>query len=368
MAENNAVVVTGAMGQLGKRVSKLLLERGRTVVALDVRNDATVAVAEELRASAGPGTLIPAFVNLLAADEVRKLVAQHEPATIIHLAAIVSPTCYKNPQFARRVNVEGTRNLVEAAKALPNPPFFLEASSSAVYGSRNPHRHTGRITPDTPVNPVECYGEDKVAAEQLIAQSGLPHASLRLGGIISPDGVGKLGPEYFVLLRATPRDNRVHAVDARDAALAFANATDVGPSLHGKTLLIGGDDSCLLLQGQIQDDMMEAIGIGRLGPATGLPGDPGDERGWGLSDWFETSEAQRLLGFQQHSWSQTLAWIRASQGSRVAAMRVVGPLVRPLLRGFFVAQQRWERRGQYADPWALISQKYGSAIVAPTRF
>lgn len=37
------VLVTGAMGQLGKRVTALLLSRGRTVVALDLRTDKTVA-------------------------------------------------------------------------------------------------------------------------------------------------------------------------------------------------------------------------------------------------------------------------------------------------------------------------------------
>ena len=45
-----------------------------------------------------------------------------------------------------------------------------------------------------------------------------------LAGIVSPDGSGNLDADYLLLVRATPADNRMHSVDARDAALAFANA------------------------------------------------------------------------------------------------------------------------------------------------
>ena len=61
-------------------------------------------------------------------------------------------------------------------------------------------------------------------AEAAVRASGLPYALLRLGGVMSPDA--HFNGDYLLLLRATPGDNRVHMVDARDAALAFANAAD----------------------------------------------------------------------------------------------------------------------------------------------
>lgn len=363
------ILVSGAMGQLGKRVSRILLERGHSVIALDLQNEATLAVAEELKtAEKEPGKLIPAFVNLLHADDVHKLIAETKPDAIVHLAAIVAPPCYKNPKFARRVNVEGTRNLLEATKTLSQKPAFIKASSSSVYGSRNPHRYPERITPSTPVNPVECYGEDKVAAEKIVAASGLPHALLRLGGIISPDGMASTGPEYMLLMRATPRDNRVHAVDARDAALAFANAVERIEAINGKVLLIGGNESYVLIERDLEDDAMQAVGLGRLGPDVGLPGDPNDDRGWGLTDWFDTTEAEALLDFQKHQWSETLAWLAESQGHKRMVIRAVSPIVRPLMRAFLANQRKREGRGTYANPWELISQKYGKEILAPTSF
>jgi nucleoside-diphosphate-sugar epimerase len=357
------------MGQLGRRVTQRLLERGRTVIALDLPGEGTTATAASLMPRPGqPGTLLPAYVNLLDRAAVAALLATQRPAAIVHLAAIVSPPCYKNPVLARKVNVEGTRNLVDAAKTLTPSPLFVEASSAAVYGSRNPHRHSGRVTSETPVNPIECYGEDKVAAERIVADSGLPYAILRLAGIISPDSPAS-GPEYFLLMRATPRDNRVHAVDARDAALAFANATEKGAAINGRILLIGGDDSYALLQHEIEGDAMEAMGLARLGPKAGLPGDPADDRGWGLTDWFDTTEAQALLDFQKHHWKDTLAWLAEAQSLRRRAMlRAAGPILVRLLRAALAVQRRLERRGRYAEPWVLISQKFGKRILAPTDF
>ena len=147
MSRNNTVLVSGAMGQLGRRLTKVLLDRGRTVVALDLRTKATLALTGELkREPSQAGALVPAFVDLLDAAAVLRWVAEHRPSVIVHLAAVVAPVCYKNPKFARRVNVEGTRNLVEAAEALPERSMFVMVSSSAVYGSRNPHRHAERIS------------------------------------------------------------------------------------------------------------------------------------------------------------------------------------------------------------------------------
>jgi nucleoside-diphosphate-sugar epimerase len=355
------ILVTGAMGQIGKRVARILLDRGATVVALDLRTDATTAVASTL---AHDDRFVPAYVDLTDAGSVDALVAEHQPTAVVHLAAVVSPVCYRNPDLARRVNVLGTANLVSAAMRLVQPPFFVEASSSAVYGSRNPYRNTGRLTAETPVNPVDCYGEHKVAAERIVRGSGLPHAILRIGGIISPDGLGNTGPDYLVLMRAIPRDNRLHAVDARDVALAFANAVDRADQINGMILLIGGDESYVHTHAGLQDDVFAAIGLGRVGPTINLPGDPDDDGGWGLTDWFDTTGTQQLLHFQEHHWSDTLAWLAEAQGPSRTALRIAGPLARPALRGYLALQRRRERRGPYADPWRLIRETYGPQALA----
>jgi nucleoside-diphosphate-sugar epimerase len=360
----DTILVTGAFGQVGKRCARILLERGRTVIATDLRTDATLAAEKELAAGEYPGTLIPAYVDLLDATAVRELVESHQPGAIVHLAAIVSPISYRNPGLARRVNVGGTENLLAAAQSLARPPLFLYASSAAVYGSRNPYRYPERITPDTAVNPIDQYGQDKVLAEAAIRASGLPYALFRLGGVISPDNNAKLSGDYLLLVRAMPGDNRMHAVDARDVALAFANAVDRRDTIAGKVLLIGGDESYVRLQRDLEDDMMAGIGLGRLGPSASLPGDPGDDRGWAFTGWFDTTESQALLDFQQHDWQQTVAWVTESRAHLRIALRALGPILRPVMRAALKLQRRSERRGPYADPWTLIAEKYGAEALA----
>lgn len=360
----DTVLVTGAFGQVGKRCTQILLERGRTVVAMDLRNDGTVAVANELAGAEHSGTLIPAYVDLLDAEAVNELVAAHRPRAIVHLAAIVSPPSYRNPELARRVNVGGTENLLTACVALPHPPLFLMASSAAVYGSRNPYRQPERITPDTPVNPIDQYGQDKVLAEAAIRGSGLPYALFRLAGVISPDTQAGINGDYLVLMRSMPSDNRIHAVDARDVALAFANGVDREATVSGKVVLVGGNETYVLLQHKLQDDLMSAAGLGPLGPSAGLPGDPADDRGWSFTGWYDTTEAQALLNFQEHDWSETLAWIAESQGRGRIVLRMFAPLLRPVLRAVLTVQRRLEGRGPYASPWSLIEKTYGTAALA----
>lgn len=362
----DTVLVSGGFGQVGTRVVEILLGRGRTVVAADLRTEKVTAAADDLASRSWPGRLIVAYADLLDAGSTAELVEEHRPGAIVHLAAMYSPPSYRNPRLARRINVEGTGNLVRAAQAQSDAPLILKASSAAVYGSRNPYRYPELITPETPVNPIDQYGEDKVLAEQVIRDSGLPFGVLRLGGVISPDA--KMGGDYLVLMRATPGDNRLHTVDARDVALAFANGVDRRAAIEGKTLLIAGDPSHRHTQRHAEDDMMETLGIGRLGPGASLPGDPDDDRGWSFTGWFDTAESQRLLEFQEHDWPATLDWLANSQPMNRAVIAVAGPVIRVAMRRMLAVQRVVERRGRYANPWALIEKKYGPDVIAPTNF
>ncbi|QLL06771.1 NAD-dependent epimerase/dehydratase family protein [Mycobacterium vicinigordonae] len=354
-------LVTGAFGQVGTRCAEILLRRGHTVIAVDLPND---DAAEKLAQLATSGTLVTEYTDLTDADAVTGVVRQHRPDAIVHLAAIVSPPSYRNPRLARKVNVEGTRNLVTAAQSCTDPAFFIFASSAAVYGSRNPNRYPERITGATPVNPIDQYGEDKVLAEAVITESGLPHAILRLAAIVSPDGAANFDGDYLALVRATPVDNRMHATDARDVALAFANAVERREAVDGKVLMIAGNETHVHLMSELQDDVMAAVGIGRLGRCAGLPGDPDDDRGWAFTGWFDTSESQALLDYQQHDWPDSLAWISDSMRRQRILLRAAGPVVRPALRAFLAVQRRLEHRGCYADPWTFLSAKYGSQMLA----
>ena len=145
---------------------------------------------------------------------------------IVHLAAVIPPPLYRNPGLARKVNVEATMALVRAAEAQPSPPRFVQASSNAVYGSRNPHRVTDVVRADTPPRPFELYSTTKFEAEEFVRSSSLEWVVLRLGGVLSPNfSALPLSADGIFFESALPTDGRIHTVDVRDVAAAFAAAT-----------------------------------------------------------------------------------------------------------------------------------------------
>ena len=136
----------------------------------------------------------------------------------------------RRPAFARAVNVDATATLVRAAEELPSPPRFVHASSMAVYGSRNPHRFTDLLTPDTPTSVSDLYGCHKLEAENIVRSSDLEWSILRLGGVITLDPLVDYGDfDRSISVPCCPKTAGVHTVDSRDVAAAFSAAvtTDV---------------------------------------------------------------------------------------------------------------------------------------------
>ncbi|MFS3130784.1 NAD-dependent epimerase/dehydratase family protein [Nocardioides sp. Bht2] len=346
------VLVTGALGNLGRVVSAELRSRGHHVVTTDLRTKATEKAA---RRQAG-GTHL--WADLTDADAVSRLLDDAAPDAVIHLAAIIPPVAYDNPRLAYRVNVEATRLLAEALAARPGGPRLVFASSMAVYGSRNPHTSSPPVTATTPPAPPEIYGAHKVECEELIAASGVEWTVLRVGAVISSDQMLSVTRDMIYLEGCLPTDGRVHLVDVRDVARAFAAAVDA--DCAGRTLLIGGDASHRVTQDELSTRMTAAIGFPGVLPH-GRPGDPARDDAWFSVEWMDTDEAQSLLDFQRISFEQTLREARA----KVGPLRLLGPIGAPLGRALLGRGAPYRGRdGAFADPWGVIGERWGKDVLA----
>ncbi|GBG36280.1 NAD-dependent epimerase/dehydratase family protein [Mycobacterium montefiorense] len=343
------VLVTGGFGLVGSQTVRQLVADGHRVVASDLGTSAQRKAARSLPAGAAPY-----WADLTDPAEVDRLVAKTAPATIIHLAAMIPPGIYRHPKLARRVNVDATAALLRAAKACPRPVRFIQASSNAVHGSRNPRRHREWLRADTPVRPADLYGAHKVEAEQLVRASGLDWVILRLAGVMSVDlGAMPLSMDAPFLESALPTDGRIHTVDVRDVAVAFSNATTA--DVIGETLLIGGDESHLLRQSDVGKTLAASRGLVNVLPA-GRPGDPDSEDDWYVTDWMDTARAQQALRFQRHPWPDMLAEMRAAAGWQRYPMRLVSPIARQFLKRRDAYRNS---SGDYADPWGAIRAEFG---------
>jgi UDP-glucose 4-epimerase len=186
------VLVTGGAGFIGSNLVDGLVARDNEVTVLD---DISTGKRENLHPAMAAGAeLIEADVRDPSA--VRDVVDRAEPEVIFHLAAQIDVRkSAADPANDARINVEGTINMLEAARAAGVPRFVNTSTGGAVYGE-------GQIIPapeDHPVAPEAPYGQSKYSAEGYCALytrlHGLPTVSLRYGNVYGPrqDPLGEAG-------------------------------------------------------------------------------------------------------------------------------------------------------------------------------
>src|SRR6476659_3863395 len=151
------VVITGACGFLGRRVALQLLARG-DVDELVLFDNATSALPlpEHKRLSVVTG-------DIADSHTVRRVITRDTDA-VFHLAAIVSGQAEADTDLGYRVNLDGTRAVLDACRALGTSPRLIFASSLAVYGGALPPA----VGDDTALTPQTSYGTQRAIGELLV--------------------------------------------------------------------------------------------------------------------------------------------------------------------------------------------------------
>jgi nucleoside-diphosphate-sugar epimerase len=305
------VLVTGAFGNVGKSAVRELLEQGHTVRCFDLKTRSNVRAARRFG-----GKVEVVWGDLRNDKDVSAAVRDQD--AVVHLAFIIpkiSATgvdCEVQPDWAYGINVGGTRRLINAIQADGGLAKLIFTSSCHVYG-RTQHQPPPR-TVDDPVQPVEHYTRHKIECEEMIRKSGLTWSIYRLAATLPVTLI--LDPGMFDV----PLDNRIEYAHSRDVGLAVANGVG-SDAIWGKTLHIGGGPDCQFEYREMIERTMCAVGVGIL-PETAFSTKPF------CVDWLDSTEAQRLLGFQTRTLDDYLQDVVQLVGFRRHLIRMFRTVVR----------------------------------------
>ena len=172
------IVITGGGGFLGARLARELLAKGSLSLAGAAAQAIgritlvdQVAPPADLRADARVQPLVGDLNALLTAGPLTPVV-RADDHVVFHLAAAVSAECEADFDLGMRSNLDATRGLLEACRALKTQPMFVFASSLAVFGGSPEQPLPTVIEDNTLPTPQGSYGIQKFIGEQLVADYG----------------------------------------------------------------------------------------------------------------------------------------------------------------------------------------------------
>ena len=207
------ILITGASGFIGSFIVEEALNRGfetwaavRRSSSLDFLHDERIHLIE---------------LNLSSKEQLVEQLRGKGFDYVVHAAGVTK--CLNKADF-RRINTEGTKNLVEALLEVKMPlKRLVYLSSLSVFGAIKEKMPYDEIREDDTPQPNTEYGRSKLAAEQYLASldSRLPYVILRPTGVYGPRE-----KDYFMMAKSI-KQHIDFAVGFQRQDITFVYVTDV---------------------------------------------------------------------------------------------------------------------------------------------
>jgi FlaA1/EpsC-like NDP-sugar epimerase len=175
LLQGKRVLVTGGGGSIGSELCRQIARCNPDALAILGHGENSVfEITEELSLICRPDCIHTVIADTRFSQRLRGVLETFQPEIIFHAAAHKHvPLMEKNPAEAITNNILGTRNLLEAAKAVGVDRFVM-------------------ISTDKAVNPTNVMGATKRAAELLVHQAaqetGKPYGAVRFGNVLGSRG------------------------------------------------------------------------------------------------------------------------------------------------------------------------------------
>jgi UDP-glucose 4-epimerase len=319
-------LISGGAGFIGSHIASALVARGDRVRVLDNLSTGTLSNLEPLDVGPPGSGVAVEFQEGSVTDLDACRAAAEGVDGIFHEAAQVSvPASVADPMGSYEVNVLGTHNLLEAARAAGAERFIFAASSAAYGESEELPKHEG-MSPQ----PCSPYASGKVAAEHLLAVYarcfGLKTVSLRYFNVFGPRQADDSPYTGVIALFARAllegRAPTIHGDGEQTRDFTFVDnvvqanlsAMDSPPAEQGVVINVGGGARISL--NSLFAAMAECLGVD-LQPVYSETR-AGDVR-HSLAD---LTRAKELIGYApavgwRDGLAQTIEWYRQVHTSRV---------------------------------------------------
>lgn len=157
------ILITGGAGFLGQQLTRTLLASGTITIDGQAQRFGRVVCFDQVEGAISDARVANVAGSIADAATVDGLVGR-DTGVVVHLAAVVSGTAEADFDLGMRVNVDGTRCLLEACRQAGARPRVLFSSSVAVFGGDLPPVVTDATTP----TPQGSYGIQKLIGELLV--------------------------------------------------------------------------------------------------------------------------------------------------------------------------------------------------------
>lgn len=266
------LVLTGGAGYVGSACLRWLLRCGHDAIAYDNLDEGNRAAVPEAETRLVVG-------DLADVERLAETLRAHEAEAVLHFAAVASvPESIREPERYWRVNVLGTKNVLDAMVGA-GVTRIVFSSTAAIFGfdAEMPLREDARQAPETP------YGSTKLAGEWMIREYarayGLGYACLRYFNASGADLDGRYGE------------------DRRHESHLIPLMMQVALGRRGKLLIYGGDwptrDGTCVRDYVHTDDLAQAheLAVEAIAPGTGRAYNLGNGHGTTVLEVLRACEA-----------------------------------------------------------------------------
>jgi nucleoside-diphosphate-sugar epimerase len=284
MHKKTRILITGAAGTIGTAILRELCHSDNTY---DINVFDVDTKRSRRRLKFFTANIHRFFGDIANGGEIDE--ACRDRDVVIHLAAIIPPLADEQPQLARRVNIDGTQNLIRSLEKFAPQAFLIYASSISVYGDRLAHPEI-RVPDPLRYSEGDFYAQTKIKAEQFVRDSQLDWSIFRLTAIMGVNN-HKISKLMFHMPLKTP----IEIATPEDTARAFVNAIDKRSLLSHRIFNLGGGAYCRILYDDFLSRSFRIFGLGKLS----FPGQAFANRNFHCGYYADGDELEDILHFRQ---------------------------------------------------------------------